>query len=48
VKKPKFCRCRLCHEHFYGETIAQARTACEEHAKRLHPNWHVTTCLCPD
>jgi hypothetical protein len=31
--EPKFCRCRVCHEHFYGETIEQARTACLEHAR---------------
>ena len=48
VKEPKFCRCRLCHEHFYGETIAQARAACAEHARHFHPDWHVTACFCPD
>jgi hypothetical protein len=24
VKEPEFCRCRLCHEYFYADTIAQA------------------------
>lgn len=23
-KEPKFCRCRVCHEHFYADTIAEA------------------------
>jgi hypothetical protein len=48
AKEPKFCRCRLCHEHFYAETIAQARAACQAHAKQMHPNWPVTACFCPD
>lgn len=42
-KEPKCCRCRVCHEHFYGETIEEARQACKE-----HPNWGVTVCFCPD
>jgi hypothetical protein len=48
VKEPKFCRCRLCHEHFYGATIAQARAACARHARQLHPGWRVSACYCPD
>lgn len=48
VKEPKFCRCRLCHEYFYADTIAQAHAACTEHAKRFHPDWPVTACYCPD
>jgi hypothetical protein len=46
--EPKFCRCRVCHEHFYGETIEAARQACLAHAEREHPDWGVTTCFCPD
>lgn len=66
AKEPKFCRCRLCHEHspigsrrgartmdgavapFYGETNAQARAACQAHARQMHPDWPVTACFCPD
>jgi hypothetical protein len=47
-KEPKFCRCRVCHEHFYGLTIAEAREACLEHAHKQHPDWGVTVCFCPD
>ena len=31
TKEPKFCKCRLCHEYFYADTIAAARVACTEH-----------------
>jgi len=48
AKEPKFCKCRLCHEYFYADTIAAARFACEEHGRRFHPDWHVTNCYCPD
>ena len=47
-KEPKFCRCRVCHEHFYGETIKEASRACHEHSKKEHPDWDVTACFCPD
>ncbi len=47
-KEPKFCRCRVCHEHFYGETIKEARQACREHGHKEHPDWGVTVCFCPD
>jgi len=47
-KEPKFCRCRLCHEHFYGETIAEAEQACREHAAEAHPEWGTSACFCPD
>lgn len=47
-KEPKFCKCRVCHEYFYAETIAQAHNACREHAKEQHPDWGVTACFCPD
>jgi hypothetical protein len=47
-KEPKFCRCRVCHEHFYGETIGQARAACLEHGRREHPSWGEGACFCPD
>ncbi|HEX22044.1 MAG TPA: hypothetical protein ENH21_01285 [Chromatiales bacterium] len=42
-KEPKFCRCRVCHEHFYAETIREAREACHE-----YPGWEPVTCFCPD
>jgi hypothetical protein len=48
TKEPKFCKCRLCHEYFYADTIAGARSACLEHGARFHPDWHVTNCYCPD
>jgi len=47
-KEPKFCRCRVCHEHFYAETIREARQACHEHGRREHPGWEPVTCFCPD
>jgi hypothetical protein len=47
-KEPKFCRCRVCHEHFYAETIAEAREACMAHGRREHPDWGLTVCFCPD
>jgi hypothetical protein len=47
-KEPKFCRCRVCHEHFYGKTIAEAHVACFDHARREHPDWGDTACFCPD
>ena len=47
-KEPKFCRCRVCHQHFYGETIAQARQACIEHGRLEHPQWGPESCYCPD
>lgn len=46
--EPKFCKCRLCHEYFYADTIAAARNACLEHGEQFHPDWHVTNCYCPD
>jgi hypothetical protein len=47
-KEPKFCRCRVCHEHFYGETIEEARRACRAHGEKEHPHWDETVCYCPD
>jgi hypothetical protein len=48
-KEPKFCRCRVCHEHFYGETIEEAHQACLAHGSVEHPEWEETTaCFCPD
>jgi ribosomal protein L34E len=47
-KEPKFCRCRVCHEHFYAETIEEARQACQEHGDKEHPGWEITGCFCPD
>ena len=47
-REPKFCRCRVCHEHFYAETIAEAQQACLEHASAQHPDWGETACFCPD
>jgi hypothetical protein len=47
-KEPKFCRCRICHEHFYGDTIEQASQACHEHGITEHPDWGVSACFCPD
>lgn len=47
-KEPKFCRCRVCHEHFYAETVQQARKACLEHGREAHPDWGSTVCFCPD
>jgi len=47
-KEPKFCRCRVCHEHFYADTIAEARKACLEHGHKEHPDWENMACFCPD
>lgn len=46
--EPKHCRCRICHEHFYADTIAAAREACLAHAEQEHPEWGTTACYCPD
>lgn len=46
--EPKFCRCRVCHERFYGETIDAARQACLDHAFEQHPDWGTSACYCPD
>jgi hypothetical protein len=46
--EPKFCRCRVCHARFYGETIDEARTACRQHAEQDHPDWGDSACYCPD
>jgi hypothetical protein len=46
--EPKFCRCRVCHEHFYGDTVAEARAACLAHAEEAHPDWGSSACFCPD
>ncbi len=46
--EPKFARCRLCHEHFYADTLAEARRACLEHARLQHPDWSESVCYCPD
>lgn len=48
VREPKFCRCRICHEHFYGETVAEAHRACLAHRRKAHPDWADATCYCPD
>ncbi len=47
-KEPKFCRCRVCHEHFYADTIARAQQACREHGQAVHPDWGEMACYCPD
>ncbi|UCE89679.1 MAG: hypothetical protein JSW10_02255 [Pseudomonadota bacterium] len=47
-KEPKFCRCRVCHEHFYADTIDAARYACLAHAREAHPDWGTSACYCPD
>ena len=47
-KEPKFCRCRVCHEHFYADTIAAARQVCLDHASVQHPDWGDTVCFSPD
>lgn len=46
--EPKFCRCRVCNEYFYAETVDEARRACREHGESEHPDWDVTVCYCPD
>jgi hypothetical protein len=48
VKEPKFCKCRVCHEYFYAETIEQAKAECLTHGKENHPDWGSTVCYCPD
>lgn len=48
AKEPKFCRCRICHEHFYGETVVQAQKACLDHQRSQHPDWAEAVCYCPD
>ena len=47
-KEPKFCKCRLCHEYFYAETIEQASRSCHAHWKAEHPEWHESVCYCPE
>lgn len=47
-KEPKFCRCRICHEHFYADSIAEAGQTCLEHARLQHPKWSEAACYCPD
>ncbi len=47
-KEPKFCRCRLCHENFYAETLVEARRACQAHADTDHPGWELSARYCPD
>jgi hypothetical protein len=46
--EPKFCRCRVCHQRFYGEDLEEARRACRDHAERDHPSWGPSACFCPD
>jgi hypothetical protein len=46
--EPKHCRCRVCHVHFYAETIAAAREACLAHAEAEHASWGTSACYCPD
>jgi hypothetical protein len=46
--EPKFCKCRVCQEYFYADTIEKAREACLSHATEAHPDWGVTVCFCPD
>ena len=48
AKEPKFCRCRVCHEHFYADTVVEARQACREHGRVFHPDWGDSACFCPD
>jgi hypothetical protein len=47
-REPKFCKCRVCHEYFYAETIDQARRQCQSHVAEQHPDWQETGCYCPD
>ena len=47
-KEPKFCKCRLCHEYFYAETITEASRSCHTHWKEQHPEWHEPVCYCPE
>jgi hypothetical protein len=46
--EPKFCKCRVCHEYFYAETIAEAQLACQAHGDDQHPEWGETVCYCPE
>ena len=48
LKEPKFCRCRVCHEHFYAGTIDEAREECMKHGEKHHPDWGESACYCPD
>jgi hypothetical protein len=49
TKEPKFCRCRVCREYFYADTIEAARVECLAHGVSEHPGWdHDTVCYCPD
>ena len=47
-REPKFCRCRICHEYFYAETVAEAQRACHAHGDKQHPDWGETVCYCPE
>jgi Zn finger protein HypA/HybF involved in hydrogenase expression len=47
-KEPKFCKCRLCHEYFYAETLKEAQQTCQAHAESAHPGWELSACYCPD
>lgn len=47
-REPKFCKCRLCHEYFYADTIDEARQLCLAHIEQLHPDWTESGCYCPD
>lgn len=47
-KEPKFCRCKLCHERFYAQTLDEARRACEAHAGSEHPGWERSASYCPE
>jgi len=47
-REPKFCKCRVCHEYFYAETIALARQQCQAHILANHPDWQETGCYCPE
>ena len=47
-KEPKFCKCRLCHEYFYAETLKEAQEACQAHANSAHPGWEVSACYCAE
>ena len=46
--EPKFCKCRVCHEYFYADTLTETRQACQTHATENHPSWGETACYCPD
>jgi acetyl-CoA carboxylase beta subunit len=47
-KEPKFCKCRLCHEYFYGQDLKEAQQACQAHAESAHPGRERSACYCPD